>query len=225
MERTKIDDLVLMMSEFNTKLDNIYTTLNNKLDTLQTNLAEQISDIRSSVSEQLTATNNHLNQTTNRIDSIERQLIRNDVIITGVPFDKGENMFTIINNICEKIGFICPPLGINSFYRLPAGNSVNKPILLKFTTSFLKTDFFNKYMDFGGLSLKHIGFEKDSRIFINHSITQQCSRIRKAAMDLRAKGLLGKITIKNGNVYVCKYGDKTLYKIVSINELNDLNNL
>lgn len=57
-------------------------------------------------------------ETIKNIDAIKREMVRNDVIVTGIPITKNEDNLSIINESCEKIGFTCPALEINSAHRL-----------------------------------------------------------------------------------------------------------
>lgn len=89
--------------------------------------------------------------------------------------------------------------------------------------SFLaKNEFYICYLKFKKLSLSHLGFETDMRVYINESLTPMNSECFKSALQLRKKGLLHNVYSHNRLVYVKKTKESDPIKIDNMLQLTTI---
>lgn len=91
----KLNDLTDMMRQFDIKLDTVQDTMLKHVMEIRSEFGSQLVSLESNVKAAFECTNGGLRDAQLGIDAMEKQLIRNDVVILGVPFSKGENLIDI----------------------------------------------------------------------------------------------------------------------------------
>lgn len=216
-----LDDIGSMVKSFDAKLDAVKTSMEDNINALKSEIYDQMAHLQSNVQEEFTTTYNHLYESDIRIHTLEKQLIKNDIIISGIPVAPKENVFKYLEDICKAIGY-APSSNITSSFRLSPNNPTS-PIIAKFANDSSKSEFFEKYFKIKGLKAAHIGLNTvtNGKIFINHCVTRHCRTLRDAAKKLSEKGHLSKIKIIRGDVYITKTGDTNSTRILHMDQLKD----
>lgn len=204
----------------NTKLDEWKKNLDTSINSVHQDLSGKINNLYEAVNNKFTHIENRLSTTNLRIDTLERQLIANDVIITGIPATNDEDVVAIIELIFKAIGFAAATATvINAVFRLP-GKYERRPIIAKFVMLKHKIDFIKLCRKFNNLSLNHIGYLSPNPIFISECLTQFNREIFKVASAQRKKGDIAKVFTIRGQVHIRKTIDSNPVKILSTSELN-----
>lgn len=73
--------------------------------------------------------------------------------------------------------------------------------------------FIGNYIKKDRLTPKDIGFNENNDISVNHCLRMNCRKLRMRAIDLLKKGIVGKIKIYHGELYLQKNGDDRRFKI------------
>lgn len=126
-------------------------------------------------------------------------------MIYGVPILTSENISVLVSGICVKLGI--EPSNVISAFRIPAGKSRLRPIIVKFSSMSCKQFMLRKYLMFKNLMLSDIDFKLDDLsldrlIYINECLTKDDNIIFKRANDLPKDGKLFKVSTRNGYVVV-----------------------
>lgn len=156
-----------------------------------------------------------------RVERLDRLSFSSDLLLNGIPWIENENLMDIYSSICTTIGFRAKDYTLLSIFRLKKANQ-NPTIILKFISPQAKSEFYFCYLKFRKLSLIHLGFETDLRVYVTESLTPINSEYFKFALELRKKGLLHKVYTHNCLVFVKKSSEADPIKISSIQQLQSL---
>lgn len=178
--------MIQLRNQFAQKL----TTLSNDVDLRTTAALTSSSNATAETHQELSTTVNALALVTVvRIEALERNHFLRDVVINGIPFIEGEDVYAYFSKICETIAF---SPNLHSILRLPRKDSTirsplvtgstafasssssknNPPIIIKFINSDFSRNFIGYYLKFKTLNLTSIGFSSPSRIFVNENLTK-----------------------------------------------------
>lgn len=145
----------------------------------------------------------------------ENSVVAGGIRIAGVPYYENENLYTIIENICNSLKIKTPQ--VENMYRLKKIYKDNKPykptdevIVAKFHSPFeknflLKTIAKYRRDNNTTLRLRQAGFESDEPIYINENLTPHNHRIFKEALTLRKNKKIKSAFTLRGLVYVKKF--------------------
>lgn len=164
-----------------------------------------------------------------RFNKLERELLRNELIVTGVPAVHGESMFDIIGDIVNALQSNISSSDVVASYRLPLrkntsgklhNDRLSAPIVLKLGSDGAKQELLSRYFKMKNLNTGDIGYQSKARIYINESLTIHNRAIFKAASQAKKSKLISKCYTRNGIVHIqaCEEG-----KIFRINDLDYLN--
>lgn len=169
-----------------------------------------------------------------RLHKLERDLLRNELIITGVPIISNENVSEIIGDICEAVNCNLSAGDVISAYRIPASKNkplrksigrsqvLSSPIILKIVSDWGKNELLSAYFKKKNLNTKDIGFKSAARIYINESLTKFDRTIFSAASDAKKSKLIFKCYTRNGIVHIQTTEGGKIIRIVSLDQLNSL---
>lgn len=161
----------------------------------------------------------------------------NDAIIYGVPSVVDENVRSILSQISNAIGFAATDIYVSSIFR--ATRVRNAPIIVKFISGTVRSDFLRLYMKrkTNPLSLMDVGFKTKERIFIRESLCPTYAALFRKAMQFKKDGLIDSVFTQNGFVklrvnargdLICIRNTQHLMDIVSsisnVNTKRKLNN-
>lgn len=167
--------------------------------------------------------------TESRIDQLERQARMNELVISGIPLVEKEDLAVLMTEICKAIKFSSNSECIQSQFRLPLGNNVNKSnrrripsIIVRFWSADAKRDFFKHYINSKTLCTSMIGFSVRSRIYVNENLTKKNFEIFRIARQGKADGKLYQFNTYNGRVFVKVLAVNRLIGVDSIEHLDSL---
>lgn len=177
-------------------------------------------------------------------DTIERRSKETQLTIRGIPVIQEENLNDIFNNICNVIGHSSSS-SVN-LYRLVnkitsaqrslrSGKtsatsstqtkykhkaSIPPVIILTFSNSWDKSNFFFKYIKHKSLNLSELGFSTPARVFIGENLSKHNYEVFRKCISLKKNGQISKCYTKNGLVYIVKGNDNKQTLIKSVNDLS-----
>lgn len=164
-----------------------------------------------------------------RFNKMERELLRNELIITGVPTTYGESVMDIIGDICNTLQCNVNGGDVVAAYRLPAGKAksgrfhserITAPIILKLVNDWAKQTLLSAYFKLKNLNTGVIGYQTKSRIYINESLTINNRSIFKAATEAKKSKLITKCYTRNGIVHIQISHEGKIFRISDIDQLN-----
>lgn len=236
-------------------ISNIDARLSKKIDNLEASVAVSIDKVKTDVNSKITEFSNEMDQRFNafatstqslcegyaskvenmqyvnesRFNKLERELLRNELIVTGVPVTHGESMFDIMGDIVTALQSNVISSDIVAFYRLPVRkNSSGKtnndrfsaPIVLKLGSDWAKQELLSKYFKTKSLNTGDIGFQSKARIYINESLTVHNRAVFKAASEAKKAKLITKCYTRNGIVHIQATTDGNIFRINDVDQLN-----
>lgn len=218
-----LDEIGDMVKGFSMQLEEVKKSFQENIEVVKLELNNQMALLQTNVQNELFLSNSQLYEHDIRLSALEKQLIKNDIIITGIPSDINKNAMETFNDICTAIGFSCSSSTIAAIYKLSSENSKDL-IITKFCIESTKAQFMKKYINFNQLSTSHIGLNTstNNRIYINHCLTKRCRDIRAAAKKLRDSGFLAKVQIVRGDVFVTRNGENKPVNIINIGQLKSI---
>lgn len=173
------------------------------------------------------------------IQAIER---KNNLIIQNVPFVAGEDALSLralVVKTAACFGYQLNGNDILTVVRLrgkPAtstGSSENlsRPfstsLLAKFTDVTIKDDFFSNYItavvNQKFVLASNVGLGSNQRIFINHHMSHELTRVKIKATEMKKAGLVERINARYDCVRVC-VNDKW-HRVTSLDSLAGLSSL
>lgn len=172
----------------------------------------------------------NLNET--RLQKLERDLLRNELIITGVPIVVNENVSDIIGDICEATKCNITAGDVLSVYRIPTARNksskvngrrdLSSPIILKMISDWGKNELMSAYFHKKNLNTKDIGFKSGSRIYINESLTKYNRSIFNAASEAKKSKSIFKCYTRNGLVHVQLKDGGKIIRVVDLDQLDTI---
>lgn len=138
-------------------------------------------------------------------DAISRSLLCHDLIISGVPYLKDEDLSCYFQRWCMVLGYgeaSIPHVDIRRMTRAPIREGSSCFILVQFAIPNQRNDFFGRYLQQRSLTLSQVGFKSDKRIYINENLIPSARKIKSNALALKKEGKLNRVYTRGGIVYV-----------------------
>ena len=152
-------------------------------------------------------------------EAVHRADKNRELIISGVPYLNHENLADIFCKIASCIGYSetnIPLVHLQRLSRSPIAPRLTPLILCEFALRNQRNEFYRKYLSERSLSLRHIGFESENRVYVNENLTANARRIRSEAIKLKKAGRLETVTTRDGIVYVKPKGSEKATAIHSL---------
>lgn len=147
-----------------------------------------------------------------QIKAQENSLVASELRINNVPFYENENLIDIFRSICNVINTPVP--AVSALYRLKNANNkfkANSPdavIIVKLMSAYDR-NFFLKSLSAHRKSktdfcfrLNDIGFESQTKFYVNENLTQPNYKILQAALKIKRQNKLHAVFTIRGLVYV-----------------------
>lgn len=176
--------------------------LETKFERLQKDIEEKVGSIKEAV----VVVQADLSHTSEKVDRLEKL---NELIFSGIPYLENENLLVLFQAVAACLGYGPQHLPLVDLKRLakpPIVVGTSPPILCQFALRNTRDDFLKRYLTNRNLTLRHVGFDVDSRIFINENLTPLAREIRAAALKLRKAGRLQQVYTRDGIVVVKRLG-------------------
>lgn len=129
----------------------------------------------------------------------------NDLLLSGVPFASSEDLDGITGMIAAALGYAegnIPLVTAKRLARIPIKPGSTPPIALQFAFKFVRDEFYVRYLKTRNLSLQHIGFNVNKRIYLNENLTELGRKIKSQAINLKKAGKLHSVYTRDGAVFV-----------------------
>ena len=154
---------------------------------------------------------NHSLQISSNQNEIARLKLSREIVINGIPESKTENVKVIFENICKKLGYndIFPNVCVRRFKAKQQAEVQKSQINLRFAPIFVefsftaeKKQFLETYFKTADLNVSCLGYQSNSRIYVNERLTKHDVNIKTRALALKKQDKLHSVFIMNGRVFV-----------------------
>lgn len=153
-------------------------------------------------------------------DRMESNTRMQNVVISGIPESKNENLDDLVLKIAENLGVTLKKDQILKTSRFRPRNGTTKPILVSFAHPSIKEQLLSLYNIRKSIKGDVLGFATDIIIRIgDHLTSQKQMLLQKAKKELKSTGLYSYVWTQNGNVLIRKTSNS---KICKINNLDDI---
>ncbi|XP_053662288.1 uncharacterized protein LOC128711436 [Anopheles marshallii] len=178
------------------------------------------------------------------IDSTDRALLRNDLLLIGIPHREREDLHQCFRAVCRALEYTdqdIPQVDIRR-QRVPGGSRrvavpsrapkhgdsstsgpdavAPAPIVVEFMFKTLRDQFYRAYQAKRVLRLSDIGFVNDRRFFVNEVLTKYNQKLMAEAVRRKRLGLLHSVYTVDGIVYVQRAAGEKGTKVISFSSLN-----
>lgn len=149
--------------------------------------------------------------------NLQDQLAANDqrsrlknLEISGVPFTKSENLFSILNSLCLKIGISLAPQEIEDIHRVRRYSTEKEPhltpnIIIHFLTRKMKNDFLAACKSRRNITTEDLGFNGPSKpVYINEHLTPLNKNLLKKAREAGKSLNYSFIWVKDCKIFLRK---------------------
>lgn len=171
-----------------------------------------------------------MNGLRSHLTKIEEKSIASDIIIRGIPATEHENLSDIFTTLCANIN--CPNIKINNAFRLKNNNARNNfttdaGIIVKLSSlsdksKILRAAASYRKQNSSTLTLRIIGLDSDTPIYINECLTKINKQILNAAVRLKRSRHLWAVYTLRGRVYVKRAQGDNPIEATSIDIINNL---
>lgn len=134
-----------------------------------------------------------------RLNELEQYTRRENVIISGIPAEKGENVRQIVKNVAAKLDVEMDDQDISTCHRL--SNKKTPNIVARLNNRDKKAEMI-KQSKIKQLKAKTLGWQMDHQIFVRNHLTKYTSDLLFEAKRLRDEGCYKFAWENNTNVYI-----------------------
>ena len=137
------------------------------------------------------------------VENLQQYTRRNNVVISGIKYEEGENLFELIRKCADDVNVKIEPQDIDIAHRLPKRRDTSEPpvILVKFVRRTLKHQLMSLWK--ANRSKKQSGTPTPKEtVYINDHLTQKSAHLLRKAKECRNRGELKYVWTKDGGVYV-----------------------
>lgn len=205
-----------LAKQINDGMLSVKMEIKSELDSMRSQLDKSISDLNRSVQ----ANKEAIHSTAS---TLSRSQYSNDLIVSGVPYTKDENLMEYFDIWCNQLGYSSTPLvDIRRLSKQPMTVGKSYKILLQFAITNQRCDFYYKYIRTRTLTLDQIGFKSNDRIFVNENLTPIAREIKNKALLARKDGKLQAVFSRNGEICIKKTVEAGVIHISSVDHLNNI---
>lgn len=180
-------------------------TVNGKIDQITESIGSRINELFLAVDVKFKTVEHNLYTTNTNVDEITRETVADDIMVYGIPLiaDESVLLLTIFSIIYKSIGLQWDMRILRQIFRLP-GTSKERPIVVKFLSQLLEKEFLLALKSFGLLTLRHLGFNSDANIYVNHCLIKADRPIfKQARLLLKSKQIVAAF-IMRGSIFIKK---------------------
>jgi len=145
----------------------------------------------------------HVIQLENKIESMERRQISNDIIIDGIPENKTEDCTQLVHQICKELNSNINVSMINDCHRIGFNRNNARPrrIIVKFINHQDKINTLKSRQIKRNFSTKDINIQPDIPIYIRENLTSKRSFLFKQARDFCKQYNFKFVWTKNRHIF------------------------
>lgn len=199
--------------------------LYDEIHSLKTDIRTDLEQMRSSLEKSVAELNCSVDRNRENIllntDALSRSQLRNDLVISGVPFVREENLLEYFGKWCQTLGLIhcLPNVDIRRLHKLAMVPGKSYMILVQFAITNQRNDFYLRYLKSRSLTLDQLGFSSKDRVFVNSNLTVPARAIKSKALLAKRNGELHSVTTRDGIVYVKKNSESESRRVGTEDEL------
>lgn len=206
---SEISDTKKQQQEGFIKMDAKHETLSKSIDAIAGQFTNKLNEIDKACKMNST----RIDENT---DEIQRMHLSNELRITGLSSNEGDNIMERFKALSAFIEFDTnnptnvPSLSCIKITDKTTGSSSNTGVVrVQFLAAHIKTHFYGLYLQKLPLTLEKIGLTGTNRIYINENLTKNNAKIFSEARKLKKANLFASVYTVNGlvNVKISK-GDK-----------------
>lgn len=179
----------------------------------ETESVNELSNIVYQLGTQISYLTQEGTSTRQEVDSLEAQLKRRNIEITGIPYRPNEKVNVIFSEICKLLDIdLVPTEHVHRVHRIkPFDNSnYRKSIIVELKDQHIRDTILSKAKLSNNLLLTNLGFQNSHlRVFVNEHLTHLKKNIlfnlRRFKEDIR----YDKLWVKGGQIYL-KFPDRIL---------------
>lgn len=157
--RRDIKDIKKTIKEYTASVEFMSKNYDNVNETLRNNnelllkLTEQITDLKA----QCAMKDKCIFNMQRQINHLEQEVIRNNIEVTNVPFEKEEDLLKVVKQIGETIGMQINNSDIDNIYRTnKKGTKKESKIIISLTNKLCKTNILSKSRTHGPIKVNTI---------------------------------------------------------------------
>ena len=204
---SKFDDLVASTNKLNVE--------NNELRKMNSKLQERVGVLE-----------NPCNSADDEIESTKRYLRRDLLEFHGIPESVTENTNSLV---LQVVNLVAPELNIcesdiSTSHRLPAAGGNTKPIIVKFVSRDTRDGIYRKKRNLNSKSTVDIGFQQNSRLYINESLTAKTRAIPNKVKEFKRRHHFKFVWTRQGKVFLKRNENQSeTHVFVSLKDFEEFN--
>ena len=156
----------------------------------------------------------------------------NNIEISGVPFSKGENLNTILRNICSRVGFTLSDSDVNTIHRVRRFHSDNNnseklvrppAIIVHFTRRIRKDELLAAVRARRGITTADINLPgAATALYLSDHLTPVNKLLLKRARQLKNEKNYSYLWIRDCKIFIRKNQESKVFLINSEADLNKI---
>lgn len=226
IQQSKNDEMTIsqlahqISKELESVKKDITQQINDGMQTVKTELKVDLENIRTQLEQSITEINTSVRQNKAAIRSTTEAITRSfnvsDLIVSGVPYMRNENLMDYFAAWCKSLGYTNIPLvDARRLSKSPMVDGKKYLILLQFAITNQRSDFYNCYLKSKSLTLDLVGFQTKDRIYVNENLTTTARAIKAKAFAARREGRLHGVFSRDGVIFVKKTATDTARPVES----------
>ncbi|XP_039286609.1 uncharacterized protein LOC120351900 [Nilaparvata lugens] len=160
------------------------------------------------------------------INDLQQHTRKNNILVSGVPLTKGENMFTVLDAVARAINVSFKEWDISAAHRLPNRNrDANMPpsIVVNFTSRFTKSSWLTARRLKGRLSASELNTNfPNTPVYLSEHLTPVTRSLFNAARQLLKEKKLISVWTRDCKVMVKAAADHRAFLIRDLEQIAEL---
>lgn len=229
------DEPVQSLDQLFSRMKSMFEETNERIECCKTDLQSEFAVLRDDMQQFKDECTNNVNKLSAELSktqdnvslNYERILIcgkLNDLLLSGVPYQSSENISNYVRSVSLALGYSDqdrPLIYTKRLARLPIADGAAPPLLLQFTFRAARDEFYRRYLSSRNLSLSHLGFTINKRIYLNENLTELARAIKGSALKLKKDGKLHSVFTKDGFVQVKTRAEDEARPVLSMEQLTN----
>lgn len=217
--------IMQQFSETRKLIETMRSEVGEKIDAVKAELKSDIQSVKDECAAKFQSNEAAMEVLNKRVDSVHQKIgaleNRNELIISGIPFQNGENLNATIKIIGKQLAVREATTQMAEARRMMNRNQKDGDslIVVEFPLRSTRDEFYSAYLRKRDLKLRHLGLDSDRRVYINESLHIDARKVKSAALRLKKAGKLAMVYTKQGIVYVKCAADGPSTEIYSEDEL------
>lgn len=227
------DDHVETLDDLLFRMQQMFNETNSRIEQSKCDLRSEIADLREDVQQFKQDCSNEVLRLTESVNDIrsnalmnEERLLAsmrtNDLLLSGVPYKPNEDLVGYSSKVSSALGYNeqnLPLIHTKRLARLPIEAGASPPIVLQFAFKNVRDDFYQRYLSSRSLSLNHLGFSINKRIYVNENLTVLARQLKAHAIKLKKTGKLHNVFTKDGFVFIKRKPEDQAQMVLSMDGL------